>query len=203
MQNAKNNIKALFLVQCALFAAILCILSPLAIPIGPIPVTLGVFAVMLTGVVLDWKRACMAVLVYILLGVIGLPVFSGGNSGPGVIAGPTGGYLWAYVPMAAIIAMVGGAPREREIDEDLRTFVACLLSMIVLYLLGTFQFTLVADSSWSHALAVCVYPFVLLDTCKAICATLLGVRSDGTVVSAHPMASSKEAAANWTGLRVR
>ena len=176
MQNAKHSSKVLFLVQSALFAAILCILSPLAIPIGLIPITLGVFAVMLTGVVLDWKRACMAVLVYILLGVVGLPVFSGGNSGPGVIAGPTGGYLWSYVPMAAIIAALGGRPRERELDEDLRTIGACLLSMVVLYLLGTFQFTLVADSTWGHALAVCVYPFVLLDTAKAVCATLLGVR---------------------------
>ena len=176
MQGAKQNTKVLFLVQSALFAAILCILSPLAIPIGPIPITLGVFAVMLTGVVLDWKRACVAVLVYILLGVIGLPVFSGGNSGPGVIAGPTGGYLWAYVPMAAIIAALGDRPQERELTEDLRSIGACLLSMIVLYGLGTFQFTLVADSSWSHALSVCVYPVLPFDTGKAVCATLLGVR---------------------------
>ena len=176
MQSTKQNTKVLFLVQSALFAAILCILSPLAIPIGPIPITLGVFAVFLTAVVLDWKRACVAVLVYIVLGLIGLPVFSGGNSGPGVIAGPTGGYLWSYVPMAAIIAVLGGKPREREFDEDLRSFGACLLSMIVLYVLGTFQFTLVADSSWSHALAVCVYPFIPFDVGKAVCATLLGVR---------------------------
>ena len=176
MQNARYNSHVLFLVQSALLAAIICILSPLAIPIGPIPITLGVFAVMLTGVVLEWKRASVAVLVYILLGVIGLPVFSGGNSGPGVIAGPTGGYLWAYLPMAAIIAALGGRAREREIDEDWRAFAACLLSMIVLYGLGTFQFTLVADSSWSHALSVCVYPFLPFDTGKAVCATLLGVR---------------------------
>ena len=176
MQNARQNSKVLFLVQSALFAAILCILSPLAIPIGPIPITLGVFAVMFAGVVLDWKRASVAVLVYILLGVIGLPVFSGGNSGPGVIAGPTGGYLWAYLPMAALIAALGGKPRARELDEDWRAFAACLLSMVVLYVLGTSQFTLVADSSWGHARAVCVYPFLPFDIGKAVCATLLGVR---------------------------
>ena len=131
---------------------------------------------MLTAVVLDWKRASVAVLVYILLGLIGLPVFSGGNSGPGVIAGPTGGYIWSYLPMVVIISALGGKSRERELDEDLRSFGACLLSMIVLYLLGTFQFTLVADSSWSHALSVCVYPFIPFDAGKAVCATLLGVR---------------------------
>ena len=171
-----QNLKVLFLVQSALFAAILCILSPLAIPIGPIPITLGVFAVMLTGVVLDWKRASTAVLVYILLGAIGLPVFSGGNSGPGVIAGPTGGYLWSYLPMVVIIAGLGGKPRERELHEDVRALLACLLSMVALYALGTFQFTLVADSTWAHALSVCVYPFISFDLAKSVCATLLGVR---------------------------
>ena len=176
MQGVRKKTRVLFLVQSALLAAILCILSPLAIPIGPIPITLGVFAVMLTGVVLDWRRASVAVLVYLLLGLIGLPVFSGGNSGPGVIVGPTGGYLWAYLPMAALIAGVGGKPRDREFAEDMRVFAACLLSMVVLYVLGTFQFTLIAGSDWSHALAVCVYPFLALDIGKAACAALLGVR---------------------------
>ncbi len=176
MQHVGRNEKVLFLAQSAVFAAVICVLSPLAIPIGPVPITLGAFAVMLTGAVLDWKRAGAAVLAYILLGAIGLPVFSGGKGGFGVIAGPTGGYIWAYLPMAMIIAALGGGPRERELAEDARTFAACVLSTAVLYLLGTLQFTLVANSDWAHALTVCVYPFIPFDLGKAVCATLLGVR---------------------------
>lgn len=176
MQSEKRTPGTLFLVQSAIFAAVICILSPLAIPIGPIPITLGAFAVMLTGAVLDWKRAAAAVAAYILLGLVGLPVFSGGKGGFGVLVGPTGGYIWSYLPMAMLIAALGGKPRERELSEDWRTLAACLLSMVLLYFLGTLQFTLVADSDWAHALAVCVVPFLPFDLAKAICATLLGVR---------------------------
>ena len=78
--------KTLFLTRAALLAAVLCILAPISIPIGPVPITLGVFAVMLAGTILNWKEAGAAVLVYLLLGVIGLPVFSSGKSGPAVLA---------------------------------------------------------------------------------------------------------------------
>ena len=176
MQTERKNSKGLFLAQSALFTAVLCILSPLAVPIGPVPITLALFAVMLAGVVLDWKRASAAVLVYIRLGLIGLPVFSGGKSGFGVLAGPTGGYIWSYLPMAIIIAALGNGAREREFAEDWRAFAACMLSLAVCYLLGTFQFTLTTQSDWPSALTVCVYPFILFDVGKAACAALLGVR---------------------------
>lgn len=176
MQSRKMNSKALFLAQSALLAAILCILSPLAIPIGPIPITLGVFAVMLTGVLLDWKRACAAVGAYLLLGLIGLPVFSGGKSGFGTIIGPTGGYLWSYLFMAVIIARMGGRPRERYASELGFALLGCAVSLVVCYLLGTLQFTLVARCDWSHALSVCVYPFIPFDMLKGAVASLLGVQ---------------------------
>lgn len=176
MQNKGVNSKVLFLAQAALMAAVLCILSPLAIPVGPIPITLGVFAVMFTGVILDWKRACAAVAVYILLGVIGLPVFSGGKSGIGVLAGPTGGYLWSYLFMVAIVALLGGRERKSYGQELIFSVVACMLSMLMCYFLGTLQFTLVAECDWGYALSVCVYPFIPFDAAKAVCASLLGVQ---------------------------
>lgn len=176
MQTMKERSKAMFLAQSAVFAAILCVMSPLAVPIGPIPITLGVFAVMLTGAVLDWKRAGAAVLTYLLLGCVGLPVFSGGKGGFAVLAGPTGGYLWSYLPMAMMIAALGAKPRERAWMEALSTFAACEASMLLLYLLGTFQFTLVANSDWGHALTVCVYPFIPFDLGKAVAASLLGTK---------------------------
>ena len=176
MQSKKVNSKVLFLAQSALLAAVLCILSPIAIPIGPIPITLCVFAVMLTGVLLDWKRACAAVAVYILLGLIGLPVFSGGKSGFGVLVGPTGGYIWSFLFMAVIIALVGGRARERYLHEAGFALIGCVASLVICYLLGTFQFTLVADCDWSYALSVCVYPFIPFDLAKGVCASLLGVQ---------------------------
>ena len=176
MQNKRVDSKVLFLVQAALLAAVLCILSPVAIPIGPIPITLGVFAVMFAGVILDWKRACTAVAVYILLGLIGLPVFSSGKSGIGVLVGPTGGYIWSYLFMVAIIGLLGGKARESYVQELAYSAVACVLSLVVCYFLGTLQFTLVAECGWGYALSVCVYPFIPFDLAKALCASLLGVQ---------------------------
>lgn len=176
MQNTKVNAKVLFLVQSALLAAVLCILSPVAIPIGAIPITLGVFAVMFTGVLLDWKRAGTAVLVYLLIGAIGLPVFSGGKGGVSVLAGPTGGYLWSYLPMAALIALLSGRTRGGYLREAICATAACALSLAICYFLGTMQFTRVADCDWGYALTVCVYPFIPFDLAKAACAGFLGVQ---------------------------
>ena len=66
------NPKTKFITRTALFAAVIALLSPFAIPLGPVPITLSLFAVLLSAVVLDWKQAAAAVAVYILLGVIGL-----------------------------------------------------------------------------------------------------------------------------------
>ena len=158
------------LVQAALFAALLCVLSPIAIPVGPVPVTLGVFVVLLAGVVLPWKRASAAVLVYILIGLAGLPVFSGGGGGFGVLAGPTGGYLWCYLPMAALVSRL-----SRGGGWKMAAF-ASILGVLLCYLLGTLQFTIVMNCGWGEALALCVWPFVPFDAAKILGAALLGTR---------------------------
>lgn len=176
MQTRKTNDKVLFLTQSALLAAVLCVLCPLSIPIGPVPITMGFFAVMLAGVMLNWKRALMAVLAYILLGAIGLPVFSGGKGGFAVLAGATGGYIWGYLPMVAIIGLLGGRPREGVLAESAGALLSCVAAMAVCYALGALQFAWVMEKDWRYALSVCVYPFVAVDLVKAACASLLGVQ---------------------------
>lgn len=166
----KKTLDTRAMVRCALFAALICVLSPFSIQIGPVPITMSLFAVMLCGVALDWRGAGLAVLVYLLIGLVGLPVFSGGKGGAAVIVGPTGGYIWAYLPMAVLIgvfARKGGW---------VRAAVVCALSLLLCYGLGTLQFCLVANYSFGAALAVCVWPFVPFDIAKGVCAALLGTR---------------------------
>ena len=168
--------KTLFLTRAALLAAVICILAPISIPIGPVPITLGVFAVMLAGTILNWKEAGAAVLVYLLLGVIGLPVFSSGKSGPAVLVGPTGGYLWTFLIMAIIIALFSSKDRGNRVLETVLAFVACLIALLVCYFFGTIQFMHVASYDLKSALAVCVYPFVAVDIAKAVVASVLGIQ---------------------------
>lgn len=168
--------KTLFLTRAALLAAVMCILAPISIPIGPVPITLGVFAVMLAGTILNWKEAGAAVLVYLLLGIIGLPVFSSGKSGPGVLVGPTGGYLWTFLFMAVIIALFSSKDQGSRVKETVFAAVGCLVALLVCYFFGTLQFMHVANYDLKSALAVCVYPFVAVDIAKAVVASVLGIQ---------------------------
>ena len=78
------------MVVTALMAAVTCILAPLSVPIGPVPVSLTNFAIYLSLYLLDWKKGTLSYLIYLLLGLVGLPVFSGFTGALAKLAGPTG-----------------------------------------------------------------------------------------------------------------
>ena len=127
------NPKTKFITRTALFAAVIALLSPFAIPLGPVPITLSLFAVLLSAVVLDWKQSAAAVAVYILLGVIGLPVFSGGKGGAAVLPGATGGYIWSYILCAVIASLAAGKTRAQGAKRMLITAAGCVGGVIVCY----------------------------------------------------------------------
>jgi biotin transport system substrate-specific component len=172
-QFKKPDIRAM--AECGLFAAILCVFSPMTIPIGPIPISLGIFAVMVTGVVLPWKKASLSVMVYLLIGICGLPLFSGGKSGLPALVGPTGGYVWSYFPMVILIALLNRRTYKSRVVSILVAAAACIAGTAVCYAFGTVQFMFVAGYTLHDALAVCVYPFIPFDLVKAACASILGV----------------------------
>ena len=93
----KNFFNLKDMVLMALFAALTCVLAPLAVPIGPVPISLTNLVIYFSLYVLGWQRATITYIVYLLLGLVGLPVFSGFEGGVGKVAGPTGGLLnWIY-----------------------------------------------------------------------------------------------------------
>lgn len=170
------------MILSAIFAAILCLCSPIAIPVGPIPITLSVFAVMLCGVVLGWKLALISVAVYLSLGLF-LPVFSGGMTGLAAFPGPTGGYIWSYPLMiitlcltqAGVFRLSGKNHSQRSFVEYPAALLGCLAALPVCYLCGSLQFSLLADTTVRHAVSVCVLPFLLPDLIKAAAASIIGV----------------------------
>ncbi len=157
------------LVWVALMAALICIAAPLAVPVGAIPITLATFAVYLAGALLGMKRGALAVAVYLLLGLAGLPVFSGFNGGVAPLAGPTGGYLIGYLPCAAAAGFVverGGARRWTVPAGMIVGTAAC-------YALGTAWFMFQSDTPLAGALAACVLPFLPGDAIKIAAASAL------------------------------
>ena len=93
---------------CALMAALMCVLCPISLPIGPIPISLSILVIVITTMVLGTWRALVSYTVYLLLGAVGMPVFSGFQGGLAKLAGPTGGYLVGFY----LIIVIGGIVME-------------------------------------------------------------------------------------------
>jgi biotin transport system substrate-specific component len=170
-----SNRKTLQTTTCALFAAILCLLSPIALPLGgPVPFALQIFGVMLCAVTLPWSTALPAVLVYLLLGLF-LPIFSRGNTGLTAIPGPTGGYIWSYLLMVPVIRLFRALRVRGRWVEYALALTGCTLAACICYLCGTVQFAMVTRTGFREALGVCVVPFIGFDLVKAAAAAVLGV----------------------------
>ena len=161
------------LVTAALMAALLSASAWVTIPIGAVPVTLQVFVVVLAALVLRPAWAAASVAVYLLVGAAGLPVFSGGQGGIGVLAGPTGGYLFGFLAGAWIGSVVRSrlAPYLGAVAD---VFGASVL-IIVVYGLGMLQLAAVTGMSLGEAMLAGVAPFILPDAMKAAVAATVAV----------------------------
>ena len=155
----------------ALFAALLCVCAPWSVPVGPVPISLATFAVYLAAAVLGWKRGSIAVLVYVLLGAVGVPVFSGFSGGVQKLVSLTGGYIVGYIPCALLTGLF--ADRFGKVWAYALGMVA---GTVVLYALGTGWFIFLAECTLGYALTMCVVPFLIGDAIKIACATLLTVK---------------------------
>ncbi len=153
----------------ALMTAVTCILAPLSIPIGPVPISLTNFAIYLALYLLDWKKGTMSYILYLLLGFVGLPVFSGFTAGLGKLAGPTGGYIVGFLPMAVIAGIVIDKFNQRWIQ-----IAGMIIGTAICYAFGTAWFCIQANYTVSAALAVCVIPFIPADLIKMVVAMIIG-----------------------------
>ncbi len=156
--------------SCALMAALLCILAPVSIPVGAVPITLATFVIYLSVYILGPVGGTISTAIYLLLGLAGLPVFSGYTGGVAKLAGPTGGYLVGYL----FITLIGGIFVVRSRANLWFSGLGLILGTAVLYLFGTVWFVILMDVTFAYALTVCVLPFLLVDLCKIVVATLVG-----------------------------
>lgn len=161
------------MVLMALFAALTCVLAPLAVPIGPVPISLTNLVIYFSVFVLGWQRATITYIVYLLLGMAGLPVFSGFEGGIGKIAGPTGGYLVGFILMAIICGLFIQRKTEKAWLKYLFDFIGMVLGTVVAYAFGTAWFCFSTGTGLWAALLVCVFPFILGDLAKIVLSFLV------------------------------
>lgn len=158
--------------MASLFAALTCIGAFLVIPLQPVPVTLQTFFVYLAAAVLGSRYGTFSQLVYIILGLIGLPVFAGGSAGMGVLFGPQGGYLVGFV----FGVLVSGKLIElRKKPNVLWLSLSLMVCTLTIYFFGVAQLAVMADLSLTKAIAAGALPFLPGDVLK-IAVTILVAR---------------------------
>lgn len=167
-QQPKLSIRTMTLIS--IMVATLCILAPLAIPISFVPVTLSTLILLLYLPLLGTKWTLLGCFLYLLLGIFGLPVFAKYNSGPSVLAGPSGGYLIGYF----LLILIAGTIGQRFAYQPLPFLLGMILGTLALYGVGTFWLSRQLHLSFQEGLAIGVLPYVLGDTLKLIAALYLG-----------------------------
>lgn len=173
----KSKKRLLRAVLCSLFAAIICVIAPHAIP-TTVPLTLATLGIYVCSCVLTPAMSTLSILLYLAIGAVGVPVFSGYSGGIGKLAGPTGGYLVGYLPMAFVISLIVTLLVRREkrpplaVDIAIRMF-ACVLGTVVLYTFGTVWYVIQQNTTFAAALPFCVFPFIPGDIAKIVAAALI------------------------------
>ncbi len=171
-QKTTGQLSTRRLVLIALVTAVTCIFAPLSVPIpvSPVPISLTNLVLLVSIYVLGWKDAAISFLIYLLLGAIGLPVFSGFAGGVGKLAGPTGGYLIGFIFMT----ILAGIFVEHFSSNRCLVIIGMVLATAVAYLFGTAWLAFQIELSFTAALSIGVLPYLPGDTVKIIIAVIVG-----------------------------
>ncbi len=164
------------LVLMAMMAALIAICSWLSLTFGNVTFTLQTFAVFLAAGLLGWKRGVITVAVYILLGVIGVPVFAGFQGGVGVIAGHLGGFIIGFLPLALLVGIVSeklASGKMSGIKRSILLFCSMVAGDAICFLLGGIWFEHVLHLGWAKTIALSMLPYIIPDLVKMVLATVL------------------------------
>lgn len=175
------------MVLIAIMAAVLCVVSPFALPIGPVPISLATFAIYIIVFILGLKKSTISVLVYLALGLVGVPVFSGFSGGVGKVFGPTGGYLIGYL----LIAIIAGIFIEKFEGKIYMYAIGLVLGTLVCYAIGTIWLACQASLSFTAALGAGVIPFIPGDVAKIVISCIVGPVLAKQIKKIEPSGQSK------------
>ena len=165
----KTRSKVYPLAMTAVMTAVTCVLAPMSIFIGEVPITLTNLVIYFSLYLLGWKRGSASVVVYILVGMVGMPVFSGFAGGLGKLVGATGGYIVGFVVMALIAGWVIDHTARRVLHMG-----GMILGTLACYALGTAWYCFLTHNPLQAALWTCVIPFIPFDLAKMVAAAVLG-----------------------------
>ncbi len=163
-----SRAKTKAMIFCALFAGITAVFSQIGIPIPPVPINLGTLAFFLAGGILGPVMGTASQVIWVMLGVIGLPVFAGFRGGPAVLVGPTGGYIVGYILGAFLVGVIAVKFGRNYFSLA----VANILGLLLCYIFGTAWYIVLTGVPLGAAVAACVIPFLIGDVAKILIATV-------------------------------
>lgn len=175
VDNQKIRTKQMVLI--ALMTAVTCVLGPLSIPLpfSPVPISLTNFAIFLAIFILGMKNGTISFIIYLLLGAVGVPVFSSFRGGFQVLAGPTGGYLIGFI----FLALIMGFALEHFDRKLVPTIIGMIIGMAVCYAFGTVWLAKLLSLSFKEGLMMGVIPYLPGDAAKIIIAAIVGPKLYG------------------------
>lgn len=161
-----------YICTSGIFTALMCVLSPISIPIEPVAITLATLSLYIIGSLADWKISLTVIALYLLLGLAGLPVFSKFQGGFQVIFGPSGGFLIGYLPCVLIVSLLTNRwPNKKWVYP-----LAMVLGTIVLYAIGSIWFMVYIGADAYKTFISCVLPFLPGDAVKIALSSFLAIR---------------------------
>ncbi|MCI9126361.1 MAG: biotin transporter BioY [Eubacterium sp.] len=163
------------MVLVAVFTALISVCSWITVPAaaGQVPFTLQTFAVFVAAGTLGTKRGTLAVIVYLLIGFVGAPVFAGFTGGLSVLASPTAGYLIGFIFTALIVGFSTKIVKEKnQMTQTVVMAVAMILGAVVYYIFGTIWFMFVTEMNLLSSLSICVVPFIIPNFIKIVVAII-------------------------------
>jgi biotin transport system substrate-specific component len=189
MTQERQKLRAMII--AALFAAIIGIFAQITIPLPLVPITGQTLAIGLAATILGSRYGTLSVLLYILMGAVGIPVFSGFSGGFSVIVGPTGGFIIGFIPTAFLI----GWYLEKTSFKFVHAMVANTIGMFITLIFGTVWLKIAAGLSWPAAFASGFAPFIVVGLIKAALASWIGVVVRQRLMNANILLEPKQKSA--------
>ncbi len=173
-QRTRSRKMLLDMIHIALFAAIIAVCSQIQLPLGPVPFTLQTLGVFVAAGLLGMKKGVLSVLIYVLLGAVGLPVYAGFSGGFSTLTGPTGGYIIGFLFTALAVGLM-----TQLLGQKIWVLAVSMVAGLALcYVFGTAWFLVVMNATGTGmdlatALSYCVIPFLIPDAAKIAVSTIL------------------------------